>query len=166
MRVAVIVVSMLMVATPSRASGSCMSKAEARQHFGSVHIYWHGPDRCWDATAMRRHQRVVHKVERKIDPPKWRDSMSKMILDAEAAQPDVQTPWADRWVSIEPAESPLAERWVDIPQVTPPPLVEPNPTPRGMVLVLVFILMMLTLAIIEVLFRIARGADKDDRAAA
>jgi hypothetical protein len=42
MRVAVIVVSMLMVATPSAASQSCMSKTEARQHFGSMHIYWHG----------------------------------------------------------------------------------------------------------------------------
>ena len=43
MRVAVIVVAVLVVTTPSEASKSCMTKAEARQQFGSVHLYWHGP---------------------------------------------------------------------------------------------------------------------------
>jgi hypothetical protein len=33
MRVPVIVVTMLVVTTPSEASRSCMSKTEARQHF-------------------------------------------------------------------------------------------------------------------------------------
>jgi hypothetical protein len=55
LRVAVIVVSMLMVATPSEASQSCMSKTEARQHFGSVHIYWHGQDHCW---TRHRHDTI------------------------------------------------------------------------------------------------------------
>jgi hypothetical protein len=50
MRVAVFVVTMLVVTTPSEPSQSCMSKTEARQHFGSTYIYWHGPDHCWDAT--------------------------------------------------------------------------------------------------------------------
>jgi len=61
MRVAVIVVAMLVVATPSEASPSCMSKTAARQHFGSVHIWWHGQDHCWDATPGRRHQ--IHGVQ-------------------------------------------------------------------------------------------------------
>jgi hypothetical protein len=65
MRVAVIVVLMLVRATPSEASTSCMTKTEARQHFGSVYIYWHGPEHCWDATpTRRRHQ--IHKVQQKI----------------------------------------------------------------------------------------------------
>jgi len=49
MPIAVIAVSMLVmlvVATPSEASQSCMSKTEARQQFGSVHIYWYGRDHC------------------------------------------------------------------------------------------------------------------------
>ena len=41
MRVAVIVVLMLVRATPSEASTSCMTKTEARQHFGSV-LAWPG----------------------------------------------------------------------------------------------------------------------------
>jgi hypothetical protein len=161
MRVAVIVVWMLMVAAPSEASRFCMS-----QHFGSVHIYWHGADHCWDATPTRRHHQIIHKIERKIDQPKWQDSMSKMIPDDEPVQTAVQTPWVDRWVDIEPTQLPLVARRVDIAQVTPPLLSGPNPEPRGVVLVLVFIAIALTLAIIEALFRVARGAHKEDRAAA
>jgi hypothetical protein len=41
-----------------------------------------------------------------------------------------------------------------------------QPRATGVVLVLVFFAIALTLAIIEVLFRVARGADKEDRAAA
>ena len=54
MRVAVIVVTMLVATTPTVASESCMSKAEARQHFPTLHIYWHGRDHCWDAMAAHR----------------------------------------------------------------------------------------------------------------
>jgi hypothetical protein len=111
MRVAVIVVVMLAVTTPLQASQSCMSKTEARNHFSSSHIYWHGPDHCWDATPARHHG--VHGVrrstssreaERKPDRPepdqsqlddqskpdqpkpdrfKWRNSMSAMLPDAD-----------------------------------------------------------------------------------
>jgi hypothetical protein len=166
MRVAVIVVSMLVVATPSEASKSCMSKTEARQHFGSVHIYWHGPDHCWDATATRRHQ--IHKVQRKNDQSKWHNALSEMLADDEPVRTlGVQTsqqhrndpavagaPWVDRWVDIEPSQ-PLGARWVDIVQVAPPPIAdrkpEPMVRPRDAVLVLIAIILML--AIIEVLFR-------------
>jgi hypothetical protein len=171
MRVAVLVV-LLVVATPSEASESCMSKSEARQHFGSVHIYWHGKDHCWDAT--RSHQRdatptrrygQVQRVQQKMDEPKWHEAMSEMLPDENT----VQRSWVDRWVNIEPPP-PIVSRWVDIAQVTPPPIIEPNPepriVPRGVVLALVFVVMALTLAIVEVLLRIERGDDKQDRAAA
>src|SRR6202790_2094756 len=105
MPIAVIAVSMLVmlvVTTPSEASHSCMSKTEARQHFGSVHIYWHGRDHCWDATPTSRHHQIIHKVERKIDQPKWQDSVSRMIPDDEPVQTAVQTPWVDRWVDMGP----------------------------------------------------------------
>src|SRR5271169_789474 len=86
MRVAVIVVAMLAVTTPSEASQSCMNKTEARQHFGSAHIYWHGPDHCWDATASRHHQIQVQQkppiqeVQGQSEP-KWHDAMSAMLPD-------------------------------------------------------------------------------------
>jgi hypothetical protein len=170
MRVAVIVVTMLVATTPSLASQSCMSQAEARQHFPSDHIYWHGPDHCWDATAKGHHQ--IHQVQQQIDPPKinqskWRNSMSAMLPDDNPAQSlkprrdirhdgnDAGTSWGDRWVEFE--QSPLVARWVDIAQVGPPPIVERKAEPwitlRGAVLVFIAIAFVLTLASIEVLFR-------------
>jgi hypothetical protein len=175
MRVAVIVVTMLVAATPSEASQSCMSQAEARQHFGAVHIYWHGPDHCWDASAGRHQIRQVRRttpsreVQQESDPPdinqpKWRNSMSAMLPDEALASSlrasrdsdgDVAsgTPWKDRWVDIE--QSPVVARWVDIAQVNPQPnierKVEPFITLRSVLLVL--FAFALTLATIEVLVR-------------
>ena len=158
MRVAVIV-ALLVVTTPSEASKSCMTKTEARQHFGSVHIYWHGKDHCWDATPSRRHHQrdatptrrhhqIIHKVQQKIDEPKWHEAMSEMLLDKEP----VQTAWVHRWVDIEPAQLPIVARSVDIVQGAPPPIIEPEPmvTPRGVVMVIIAI--GLTLATVERLF--------------
>src|SRR6202158_4377334 len=162
MPIAVIAVSMLVmlvVATPSEDSQSCMSKTEARQRFGSVHIYWHGPDHCWDATPTRRHHQInkvqrkiqIHEVQEKIDQPNWHDSMSEMLPDDEP----VQTPWVDRWANIEPSQPPIVAGWVDILQVAPPPMIARKParmvTPRNVELV--FLAIALTLGTIEVLFR-------------
>jgi hypothetical protein len=61
MRVAVIVVLVSLLATRSEASTSCMSKTEARQHFGTVYLYWHRPEHCWDAIPTRPHG-VRHPV--------------------------------------------------------------------------------------------------------
>jgi hypothetical protein len=157
MRVAVIVVFASVLTTPSEAaSTSCMSRTEARQHFGSVHLYWHGPEHCWDATTTRRHHQVhstptrhhhqIHKVRQEIDQPRWHDAMSEMLPDEEP----VQTPWMDRWVDIEP--SPIVSRWVDIVQVAPPPIIhDPEPMIAPRVLI-VIITIGLTLVIVEVLF--------------
>ena len=107
MRVAVIVVSMLVVATPSHASESCMTKTEARQHFGSVHIYWHGSGHCWNATAGRHrsvHRILAHRsqqekeqqVQREEPQPKWREAMSELLPDDTPVQPrEVQTSLQD-----------------------------------------------------------------------
>ena len=159
MRIGVIVVSMLVLTTSSEASKSCMTKTEARQHFGSVHIYWHGNDHCWDATSTRQHHRIravrqktrLHTVQEKNHQPKWQDSMSEML----PAEAPVQTPWVARQVDIEPSPPPpqisIAERWVDIVQVAPPLAIrkpEPMVTPRGVVMVIIIIT--LTLAIVMV----------------
>jgi hypothetical protein len=171
MRVAVIAVLMSVLTTPSEASKSCMTKTEARQHLGSVHIYWHGVDHCWDATRRHHHIQVrdatptrrhnqIHRIQQKIDRPKWYASMSEMLPDEEP----VQTPWVDRWVDIEPAQLPIVTRRVDIVQVAPPPIIEPGPmvSLRG-VLIVIIIIIGLTLAIVGVLFGGTRSAGHADR---
>jgi hypothetical protein len=167
MRVALIVVSMLVVTTPSQASKSCMSKAEARQTLGSVHIYWHGRDHCWDATGTRRlvhnvrPRRQIQEVRRTIDQPKWQESMSQMLADDEPAQTNPQTPWINRWVEIDPPRPTADARRVDIAAVVPPPVVPPRieGTPAPMVsphvilLVFITIVIALTLATLEFMLR-------------
>jgi hypothetical protein len=159
MRVALIVVSMLVAATPSEASKSCMSRTEARQHFGTVYIYWHGKGHCWDATPPRRYHQIrkvqrqlQRKAQRQVDQPKWHDSMSKMPPNEEP----VQKSWVNRWVDIEPSQLPMVERRADITQPVdidqPEPLSirkpEPMVTPRGVVMVIIIIL--LTLAVVMI----------------
>jgi hypothetical protein len=153
MRVAMIIAVVLVSTTPSEASKSCMTKAEARQHFGSVHIYWHGPNRCWDATPTRRHasRKVQRKtptrevkrktptpeVKRKIDQPKWRNSMLEMLADSGPVQSIGTSADARRygndgavagtpWIDrwTDIESSPVAARWVDIAPVERPPIIE------------------------------------------
>jgi hypothetical protein len=144
-----------------------MGKAEARQHFGSLHIYWHGPDRCWDATPARRIARIhggrahrrIHEVRRNIDQPKWHDAMSELLSDDEheLVQTAPQTPWTDRWVDIEPPMPSLQAPWIDIAQAGPPSIIERKAEPMAslnlMLMALVTIAIATTLATIEFLFR-------------
>ena len=69
--------------------------------------------------------------------------MSEMLPNEEP----VRSPWVDRWVDIE--QFPIVSRWVDIAPVAPPPIIkgEPEPlvTPRGLVMVMVIITVILTL---------------------
>jgi hypothetical protein len=158
-RVAVFVVTVLVVTTPSEASQSCMSKTEARQHFGAVHIYWHPPDHCWDASPTKRRQiphsvqRTLHKidqVQQQAEQPKGQDLMS-MASDDEAVRPTLEvdrhasTPWVERWVDIE--TSPLVARWVDIAPVAPPPINERKPEPMVRPLDLVLLLFAIGLTV-------------------
>jgi hypothetical protein len=145
MRVAIIVVSMFVMATPSQASKSCMTKTEAREHFGSAHLYWHGPDHCWDGMAGRH--RLVHGIQRKTERqvrhedqrPKWRQAMSELMADDTATQSREAQP-SVRYDAVNTADvrdtanvrnvrdtadardagSDWHERWVDVVQVVPP----------------------------------------------
>ena len=173
MRVAVFVVFVSILATASEASPSCMTRTEARRHFGSAHLYWHGADHCWNVTATGRHHRIHnvrektdhqdrekadrqarpktdHQAEPKIDHPKWHESMSQMLPGDEEP---VRTSWLDRWVNIEPAQSPLGARGVDIVQAAPAYIMEsetePIITPRSVMMVIT--ILTLTLAIVEFL---------------
>ena len=180
MRVAVIVVGLVVVSTPSQASRSCMTQAEARQQFATSHLYWHGSGHCWDAMTPSR--RVVHRVRENVqreaqrDPaernnpePKWREAMSEMLTDD--PPPALRSPPESSWAyDANEAPSPSASwenRWVEIAQA-PPTLagdkaaqedasanathrIEPMFTP--MRLLLAFLALVLTLALIEALFR-------------
>jgi len=72
--------------------------------------------------------------------------MSEMLPNEEP----VQSPWVDRWIDIEPP--PIDARWVDIAQVGPPPNSRPESivTPRGVMMVIITIVLMLV--IVEILF--------------
>ena len=101
MRIAVIIVAMLVVtassATSSEASQACMTKAEARQQFATVHLYWHGRGHCWDATPAQRHrigsikrktpvrEAQRNAVQPRTEQPGWRDSRSEMLADGDPA---------------------------------------------------------------------------------
>ena len=154
MRVAVIVAFVsVLTTTPLEASTSCMSKAEARQHFGAVYLYWHGPEHCWDATPTRPHG-VRHRVRRPEPEP-----TPRFVIPMPS--PDVRR-LANAMATDEPETNritvtPWVERWIDITQVVPPkPIVvierKPGPmvTPRSVVMVIVTIV--LTLVIVEILF--------------
>jgi hypothetical protein len=116
MRVAVIVLGLVVVSTPSQASRSCMTRAEARQQFPTSHLYWYGSGHCWYAMTPSRRRVVVHRVRENVqreaqrDPagpnnpePKWREAMSEMLPANEAPSPSVN--WENRWVEI--AQVPL-----------------------------------------------------------
>src|SRR5258708_207059 len=150
MRVALFVAFVSVLTTPSEASNSCMSKTEARQHFGSVHIYWHGKDHCCHATPTLPHapiptvrqkdhlDTVQQTVQQKIHQPNWLDAMSEMLPNEEP----VRFPWVNRWIDIE--QSPIVSRWVAIASVAPPRIIrkpEPMVTPRGVVMVIITIIL-------------------------
>jgi hypothetical protein len=153
MRVAVFFALILMVPTPSEASESCMSVTEARHHFGMVHIYWHGPDHCWDASPGRRQRGISHTDTSEPDQRKWRDAMSEMVPDARVVPeiaPDAQVAqilWLDRWVDMKPSEQPHIARSVDISyQATSPPSAEPMT--RSLTAILLFALLVIALPLV------------------
>ena len=154
----------LLATTSSDASPSCMSKTEARAHFRSMHIYWHGLDHCWDATRTGRVTHI-HKAQRKppiseaqrhVDQPNWHDSMSEMLPGDEPGQ-DPRTPWINRWVDIGSSKSEPDARWVDHAAVEPSPVIDRKPapmvSPQVKLLALISVGIVLTLATIELLFR-------------
>jgi len=122
-----ILVSLVLMG-PSEVSRPCVSRTDARLHSGSVHIYRHGQDHCWDAVPTRgSHQ--IHGVQRVIEQPGPEDSMPEMLPDD--------------------------ARWIDIDQVAPPSIIErkPEPTDLSPGVVLVAIAIVVTLGTIEALFR-------------
>ncbi len=68
----------------------------------------------------------------------------------------IGTPWADRWVEIDPSQSPLVARPVRVVQLSRPPDSEPKSVlivSSHDVLVLAFIAFVLTLGTVGILYR-------------
>ena len=193
MRIAVIAVAVVVVSSPSQASPSCMTQAEARQAFGQRHLYWHGAGHCWDATPSRRQlaqrakTRERAQVERdapqesrpqeKKSPEKkssgwthesrWREAMSKMLPeDVAAMQPAARASAGSESIEAPSPRMNWRDRWVDVAQRAPPVVdksepadlaqaaaytVEPMVTPIRVMLA--FLAVLMTLAVIEILFR-------------
>jgi hypothetical protein len=141
MRVAVVVVTLLVYTSPSLASESCMSMAEARRQFPNIHIYWHGPGHCWDGTAAAAQHQRIHRVQRggpirevqqkevqqkvdqantdqpATDQSKWRDAMSALLPDGGLAHWLESSMDAQRDGNNDAADgAPWKDRWVDIEQ--------------------------------------------------
>ena len=140
MRTAVIFLFVLVAvspaATPSHASKSCMTMAEARAQFATSHLWWHGPGHCWDATAP------AHRIVRRVQPKEQQAQDDNAAPDI-AAQDDATVPakrdpqWRNAMSEMLPADAPGAasavpslpaiaasgmnwlDRWVDVAQVAP-----------------------------------------------
>jgi hypothetical protein len=144
MRTATIFVFVLLVASPAEASKSCMTLAEARAQFATSHLWWHGPNHCWDATPNTH--RIVRRVKPKeqqaqdnnaappiaaqddgalpaVREPKWRNAMSEML--------PVDTPGIASALPSLPAIAATGmnwlDRWVDVAQVAPPSFLRRGP---------------------------------------
>ncbi len=144
MRVAISVAAIALASSPAFASPSCMTQSEARQKFPTAHLWWHGPNRCWDATppsrqrlAERNRARETRQAQRaapadqdvseetkpshRAVEPRWRDAMSR----ASAADlAGVSAPArAEAGIDAAPPSASgvdWRERWVEIAQRIPP----------------------------------------------
>ena len=149
MRVAIIVVAVALASPPALASPSCMTQSEARAKFPKSHLWWHGSERCWDATPPNRHRLAQRnknkskeakrtstsrqaqaareeaeetKPSRAASQPKWREAMSR----ARAEDLVGVTASAQAEVNFAPSVAPapprinFGERWVEVAQRLPP----------------------------------------------
>lgn len=51
------------VTAPAVGSPTCMTSDEARKAYPHDHIYWHGPQHCWDNKGNHRGQKSAEKTE-------------------------------------------------------------------------------------------------------
>jgi len=171
MPTALIALSMLIVllsGSRSDAATWCMTKMEARRLFGSVHLYRHGPDHCWDATPKRQ-WRQMHRVRKLTTQPKWHDAMSDISAGKKTpVQIPAAGPWLARGVDIAPSELPMfAHRSIDFDptEAAETPERRSNSTlpPHLLLLLAIGIAVATMLVIIECLFRRTRFCLSDQQ---
>ena len=143
MRTAAVFLFVLLAASPANASKSCMTMAEARAQFATSHLYWHGPDHCWDATAPQ------HRIVRRVKPKEQQQTEGEDTAPSIAAQDDAaparrEPKWRNAMSEMLPADTPgvasalpslpaiaatgmnWLDRWVDVAQVAPPSFLRRN----------------------------------------
>jgi hypothetical protein len=159
---------------PAQASGGCLTKGEARQRFPASHLYWHGKDHCWDASAGAISKpTLTHSVRRQesrtlaVGTRKPSDEDATIGLSSSPANPSHLPP-----ASVLPASThepnalamaetiettPWINRWPDQPIKPPsrPAVAEAAADaalagPRGMVAGIMALV--LSLALLEILF--------------
>ena len=145
---AVLAFVLLALTTSTEASQSCMTRAEARQHLPSLHLYLHPRERCWDAVPASKAFAI-------IKPGSTIGQRAQHHPSPKTAHEEIaQTQWVDRWAEIDRSQYPALARWIEMVETAYPiaePRLEPVFTPRGVVFAAIAIV--LTLATIEVLFR-------------
>jgi hypothetical protein len=143
MRTATIFVFVLLAASPAYASKSCMTQAEARAQFATSHLYWHGPDHCWDATTPRH--RMISRAKPKQQQAQDDDAAPDVAAQDDGTAPAKREPqWRNAMSEMLPAEAPAVaspmpslpaiattgmswlDRWVDVAQVAPPSFLRRN----------------------------------------
>lgn len=99
MRVALIVVAIAFVASPSHASPSCMTMAEARAAFPGKHLWWHGPNKCWDATPGRRQlaQRIQARESQREPQKESPGQQQKTAREAPAERAGIEERKRPNW---------------------------------------------------------------------
>jgi hypothetical protein len=143
MRTAAIFIFVLLAASPAHASKSCMTMAEARTQFATSHLYWHGPNHCWDATAPQH--RIVRRVKPKGQQPAEGEDTTPVVVAQDDTVPARREPkWRNAMSEMLPADTPgvasalpslpaiattglnWLDRWVDVAQVAPPSFLRRN----------------------------------------
>jgi hypothetical protein len=127
-----------------------MTQSEARAKFPKEHLWWHGPNRCWDATPPSRRRLAERSKAREQRPvqvdaqatqeardekkgwshsPRWHEAMSRM---RPGDLPDAAVS-ASAGASVDAVAAPAApqtyfwDRWVEIAQRVPPAAAKPGP---------------------------------------
>lgn len=97
-----------------------MTKAEARSHFATTYLYWHGKDRCWDASRGRPQpvrsiqQKNVQSVRGRDREPDWREAHSEVLpADTASAAQQLQPSKPNERASERSSGVPSANRPVD-----------------------------------------------------
>lgn len=121
--VAIILVLAVMLLAITRAHGSaaCMTKAEARSHWPRSHIWWHGPNHCWDNNSAHGIRYNGHRIAPDVLPV--HAEIKPADLDANGSD---LTPYNEIMEKPQPTEDccwpPLDERsfksrWDEVPEL-------------------------------------------------
>jgi hypothetical protein len=80
MRIVMIAAVTVLASSQAQASPACMTQSEARTKFPTAHLWWHGPNRCWDTTPSRT------QLSKRIKPSDTRQASREALAGQEPPQ--------------------------------------------------------------------------------